>query len=62
MNGIITEVKILSFLYIQTSSEEKEDDRTVQECYSDWKEAAEMASRHFESINEMIGGDGNGNS
>ena len=49
-------------LYIQTSSEEKEDDRTVQECYSDWKEAAEMASRHFESINEMIGGDGNGNS
>ena len=49
-------------LYIQTSSEEKEDDRTVQECYSDWKEAAEMASRHFESINEMIGGYGNGNS
>lgn len=49
-------------LYIQTSSEEQEDDRTVQECYSDWKEAAEMASRHFESINEMIGGDGNGNS
>ena len=49
-------------LYIQTSSEEQEDDRTVQECYSDWKEAAEMASRHFESINEMIGGDDNGNS
>ena len=49
-------------LYIQTSSEEKKDDRTVQECYSDWKEATEMASRHFESINEMIGGGGNGNS
>ena len=49
-------------LYIQTSSEEKEDDRSIQECYSDWKEAAGMAARHFEAINEMIGGDYNGNS
>lgn len=56
-------ITLLVFLCIfRQVAEEKEDDRTVQECYSDWKEAAEMASRHFESINEMIGGDGNGNS
>ena len=49
-------------LYIQTSSEEHEDKRTVQECYSDWIEAAEMASKQFDSIIEMIGGGNNGNS
>jgi type I restriction enzyme M protein len=43
-------------LYIQTTKEEEVDDRTVQECYSDWKAAAGRALMYHRMIMEMLGG------
>ena len=43
-------------LYIQTSKEEEADDRTVQECYNDWKSSASRAILYHNMIMEMLGG------
>jgi type I restriction enzyme M protein len=43
-------------LYIQTTKEEEVDDRTVQECYNDWKSSAGRAIQYQNMILEMIGG------
>ncbi len=43
-------------LYIQTNKTDQSDDRTVQECYEDWKSMSEEAAAHFDMINAMIGG------
>ena len=47
-------------LYIQSNkSEELVDERSVQECFNDWKIMSEQAQEHFEIINKMIGGGDN---
>ena len=43
-------------LYIQTGKDEEVDERTVQECYEDWKEASTQADRYFDLINEILDG------
>ena len=43
-------------LYIQTSQDTEIDDRSVQECYSDWKSASERALMYHSMITDMLGG------
>ena len=42
-------------LYIQTTNEDEADDRTVQECYGDWKASANRAIMYHNMIMEMLG-------